>query len=94
MIRKLKTEVVNQEMPLLEKREYIERYIPYVVKKSINNKDLKKCTEEKFSDFYSGILNSELYSKTKARTGDLIYDLPTDLILTQQFLWRGDEREA
>jgi CRISPR-associated protein Cmr2 len=94
MIRKLKTEVVNQEMPLLEKREYIERYIPYVVKKSINNKDLKKRTEEKFRDFYSVILNSKLYSKTKAKAGDLISDLPTDLILTQQFLWRGDEREA
>ncbi|OAA26690.1 hypothetical protein AT15_06335 [Kosmotoga arenicorallina S304] len=80
-LRKLKFSEYSKGLKLNES-EFIESYVPYIIEKS----EVKKEKKNEIKDFFRNILNlnSHYYASD--------VDKPADLLLTQQFLWRGDKR--
>ncbi|OAA23729.1 hypothetical protein DU53_02535 [Kosmotoga sp. DU53] len=83
-LRKLETSYSKEEGLFLEKKEILEHYIAYVLKKSEigGNREIVK---EKLKDFY------KIFFSAEDKKWMCIY-LPLYLILIQEFLLRGDER--
>jgi len=88
-LRKLKLSEYSKGLKLSE-REFIENYIPYVINKSEVKKEKEAEIGIALKDFFRNILN--INSHYHASYDDIQVDEPANLLLMQQFLWRGDRR--